>query len=140
MLLDMDGYRIGARPRGRFGSVRTRWRDRRAGLTRNVDVSTGLEGPRKTLREVCQDEAEAHRAADAAVREIRAGEGDMRLLLVGDPIARAEAPIMIEGVGLDLDGRWIATRVSHEWNFESGGATTEILAEFGADGDEEAAG
>ena len=49
MLVDMDGYRIGSRPRGRFGSVRTRWRDRQAGLTRNVDVSTGLEGPRKTF-------------------------------------------------------------------------------------------
>lgn len=137
MLADMDGYRIGSRPRGRFGEVRTRWRDRQAGVTRNVDVSTGLEGPRKTLREVYQDEAEARRAADAAAREIKAGEGDMRLLLVGYPMARAEAPIIIAGVSLDLDGRWIATRVNHEWNFEGGGATTEIIAEFGAD-DEDA--
>lgn len=83
MLVDLDGYRIGSRLRGRFGVVRTRWRDRQAGLTRDVDVSTGLEGPRKTLREVYQDAAEARRAADAAVREIKAGEEDMRLLLVG---------------------------------------------------------
>lgn len=92
MLADMDGYRIGSRPRGRcgrFGSVRTRWRDRQAGLTRSVDVSTGLEGPRKTLRELCRAKAEARRAADAAVREIKAGEGDMRLLLVG---ARSPGP------------------------------------------------
>ncbi|MDQ7775401.1 MAG: hypothetical protein Q4615_05535 [Paracoccus aminovorans] len=93
----------------------------------------------KDLREVYQDEAEARRAADAAVREIKAGEGDMRLLLVGYPLARAEAPIVVEGVSLDLDGRWIATRVNHEWNFESGGATTEIIAEFGADDDDAAA-
>ena len=133
MLIADGGYRIGSRPRGRFGTVRARWRDRQAGMTRNVDVETGLEGPRKTLREVYQDEAEARRAADAAVREIKAGEGEMTLLMVGNPLARAEAPIMAQGVGLDIDGRWITTSVRHEWNFETGGATTEITAEFGAD-------
>ena len=136
MLIADGGYRIGSRPRGRFGTVRARWRDRQAGMTRNVDVETGLKGPRKTLREVCQDEAEARRAADAAVREIKAGEGEMALLLVGNPLARAEAPIVVQGVGLDIDGRWIATSVRHAWNFEAGGATTEITAEFGADDEE----
>ncbi|MBP8931271.1 MAG: hypothetical protein KBG46_08325 [Paracoccus sp.] len=136
MLIAQDAYRIGSRPRGRFGSVRVRWRDRKAGLTRNVVVQTDLEGPQKTLREIYQDEADAQRAADAAVREIKAGEGAMTLRLVGTPLARAEAPIVVSGVSLDVDGRWIATRVSHEWNFEGGGATTEIVAEFGADEDD----
>ena len=135
MLIAQDAYRIGSRPRGRFGSVRARWRDQKAGLTRPVIVQTDLEGPQKTLREIYQDEAEARRAAEAAVREVKAGEGDMTLKLVGVPIARAEAPIVIKGVGLDIDGRWIATRVNHDWNFESGGAITEIVAEFGADDD-----
>lgn len=133
MLIADGGYRIGSRPRGRFGTVRARWRDRQAGATRSVDVETGLEGPRKTLREVYQDEDEARRAADAAVREVKAGEGEMTLLLVGSPLARAEAPIMVQGVGLDIDGRWIASGVRHHWNFEAQGATTEITAEFGAD-------
>lgn len=133
MLVAQDAYRIGSRPRGRFGSVRARWRDSKAGLTRSVLVDTGLDGPQKTLREVYQDEADARRAADATVREIKAGEGAMTLRMVGAPMARAEAPIVVQGVGLDIDGRWIATRVSHEWNFESGGATTEVTAEFGAD-------
>jgi hypothetical protein len=57
----------------------------------------------------------------------------------GYPLARAEAPITIEGVSLDLNGRWIATLVNHDWSFESGGATTEIIAEFGADDDDAAA-
>ena len=57
----------------------------------------------------------------------------MTLRLVGNPLARAEAPILVQGVGLSIDGRWIATSVRHEGSFEAGGATTEITAEFGAD-------
>ena len=133
MLIADGTYRIGSRPCGRFGTVRARWRNRQAGVTRNVDVETGLEDPRTTLRKVYQDEDEARRAADAAIRETKAGEGEMSLRLVGNPLARAEAPIIIQDVGLDIDGRWIATSVRHEWNFETGGATTEITAEFGAD-------
>lgn len=132
MLIAQDAYRIGSRPRGRFGSVRARWRDLKAGLTRSVVVETDLDGPQKTLREIYQDEADAQRAADAAAREVKAGEGAMTLRMVGTPLARAEAPILVQGVSLDIDARWIATRVNHDWNFESGGATTEITAEFGA--------
>lgn len=58
-------------------------------MTRNVDVSAGLEGQRKTLRDIHQDKTEARRAANVAVREIKAGEGDMPLLLVGYPLDRA---------------------------------------------------
>lgn len=137
MLLNQDAYRIGSRPRGRFTSVRARWRDHQSGITRAVVVQTGLEGPQKTLREIYQDEAEASRAAEAAAREIKAGEGAMSLTLVGEPLARAEGPIVVEGVSLDVDGRWIATRVRHVWNFESGGAVTEVTAEFGADDTDE---
>ncbi len=128
-------YRIGSRPRGRYGKVRARWRDRKADVTRNVDVETGLEGPRKTLREAYQDEAEARRAADAAAREVKGGEVEVTLQLVGNTLARAETPIVVQGVSLDLDGRWIASSVTHHWNFEAGGATTEIGAGTGLNED-----
>lgn len=58
-------------------------------MTRNVDISAGLEGQRKALRDIHQDKAKACRAADVALREIKAGESDMPLLLVGYPLAPA---------------------------------------------------
>lgn len=57
----------------------------------------------------------------------------MELTLIGNPLARAETPVEVSGVGLDIDGRWIATSITHEWAFNGGGATTTIRAEFGVD-------
>ena len=117
----------------RYSEIRARWRDRSAGRTKLVSVKTGLEGPSTTLREVFQTEEEAKRAADATKRDMAAGEGEMELTLIGNLLARAETPVQVEGVGFDIDGRWIATSITHEWAFNGGGATTTIRAEFGAD-------
>lgn len=133
MLLVDRAYSIRHKPRVRYSEIRARWRDRPAGRTKSVSVKTGLEGPSTTLREVFQSEDEARRAADATKRDMAAGEGEMELTLIGNPLARAETPVEVSGVGLDIDGRWIATSITHEWAFNGGGATTTIRAEFGVD-------
>ncbi|MDO5631151.1 MAG: contractile injection system protein, VgrG/Pvc8 family [Paracoccus sp. (in: a-proteobacteria)] len=137
MLITDRGYSIRLKPRARHSEIRARWRDRPAGRTKIVVLKTGLEGPSMTLREVFQSEPEAQKAADAAKRDMVAGEGEMELTLIGQPLARAEAPVQVSGVSLDVDGNWIATSVTHEWAFKGGGARTTIRAEFGADSDEE---
>lgn len=87
---------------------------------------------RKALREVFATEDEAKRAAEADKREMAAGEGELELLIVGNPLAGAEAPVSISGVGLDVDGEWLAKSVTHRWDFEQGGATTRIVCDLGA--------
>jgi hypothetical protein len=68
------------------------------------------------------------------VKELRAGEGELSCDIVGSPKAHAEAPIKVQGVAPDADGDWIASSVTHVWDFsDSGGATTTIEAEFGMD-------
>ncbi len=133
MLLADRACSIRHKPRVRYSEIRARWRDRPAGRTKSVSVETGLEGPSTTLREVFQSEDEAKRTAEAAKRDIAAGEGEMELKLIGAPLARAETPVQVEGVSPDVDGRWLATSITHEWAFNGGGAATTIRAEFGVD-------
>ena len=129
------GYRVGIKPRSRFGKVIARWHDAAAGRTRKVEREVADEGPSMTIREVFQNEADATKAA-----ELKAGEGELSVTMVGDPKARAEAPVTVLGVGEDADGApWIASRVTHLWDYgEDGGATTEVEADYGKpDEDEE---
>ena len=111
-----------------------KWQDRGAGRVKSITVKAAEKGPSMTLREVFQSEPEAQKAAEAKVKELRAGEGELSLELVGDPKARAEAPIKVKGVAPDADGDWIASTVSHVWDYsDGGGATTTVQAEFGMD-------
>lgn len=132
MMIADEAYSLRLKPRTRHSEVKARWRDRAAGLTRVFTLQTGQEGPSKTLREVFADEAEAKRAAEAEKRAMVAGEGELDLLIVGSPAARAEAPVSVEGVGVDVDGKWLAKSVTHRWDFEGGGATTRIVCDLGA--------
>ena len=131
MLIADQAYSIRLKPRARHSEVKARWRDREAGLTKMFTLQTGQKGPSKTLREVFTNEDEAKRAAEAEKREMVAGEGELELLIVGNPRARAEAPVSIWGVSLDVDGDWLAKAVTHRWDYEQGGATTRIVCDLG---------
>lgn len=132
MLIADQAYSIRLKPRARHSEVEARWRDREAGRTKTFSLKTGQEGPSKTLREVFTSEDEAKRAAEAAKREMVAGEGELELTLVGNPLARAEAPVTVSGVSLDVDGDWLAKSVTHRWDFEQAGATTRVVCDLGA--------
>ena len=120
------------KPRSRYSKVIAKWQDRGAGRTRQVTLKAAEKGPSMTLREVFQSEAEARKAAEAKVKELRAGEGELSCDMVGSPKARAEAPIKVLGVAPDADGDWIASTVTHVWDYsDGGGATTTVEAEFG---------
>ncbi|PIE13847.1 MAG: hypothetical protein CSA70_03785 [Rhodobacterales bacterium] len=133
-LVSDTAYHVRLKPRSRYSEVIARWQDRAGGRTRREVIETGSEGPSMTLREVFQSQPEARKAGEAKVRELRAGEGELSVELVGDPKARAECPIIVEGVSVDADGDWIASRVTHFWDYaDGGGATTTVEAEFGMD-------
>ncbi|WP_299152013.1 phage tail tape measure protein [uncultured Tateyamaria sp.] len=120
------------KPRSRYSKVIANWQDRGSGTTKRVTVKAAEKGPSMTLREVYQDREDARKAADARVKELRAGEGELTLELIGDPHARAEAPLNITNVAPDVDGSWVASTVTHLWDYgEEGGAKTTVEAEFG---------
>ncbi len=132
-LISDSAYYVRIKPRSRYSKVKAKWQDRAAGKTRQVALKAALKGPSMTLREVFQSEGDARKAAQAKVRELRAGEGELSLKMVGDPRARAEVPILGVGVSPDVDDHpWITSTVTHVWDYSDGGsATTIVEAEFG---------
>ncbi|WP_444453095.1 contractile injection system protein, VgrG/Pvc8 family [Rhodobacter capsulatus] len=134
-LIASSGYRVTLKPSARFGEVRGRWRDRTGGKTREVREKAADKGPLKTLREVYQNEEECRCAVSAEARKVRASEAELTLTMIGTPSARAEARITVSGVSLDADGGWVCKQATHRWSFRTGGgATTELVCEYGADG------
>ncbi len=137
-LVSDGAYHVRLKPRSRYGKVIANYEDQAAGKTRQEIIKVASEGPSMTLREVFQNQTEAKRAAEAKVVELKAGEGELSLQMIGDPYARAEAPINVIGVSLDADGAWIASTVTHSWDYgEGGGAITTVEAEFGMNKDDE---
>jgi phage protein D len=131
-LISNNAYFVRIKPRSRFSKVVARWQDRSAGQTKSVTIKAGEKGPSMTIREVFQSEAAAQRAAEAKVTELKSGEGEMSVEMIGEPKACAEAPIQVLGVAPDIDGDWIASTVTHVWDYSTGGsAVTTIEAEFG---------
>lgn len=140
-LVSTGAYSVRLKPRSRFSRVIANYQDRASGTTKRFSLKGAEKGPSITLREVYQDEQDAKKAAVARVSDLRAGEGELTLELIGDPLARAEAPLIIENVAPDVDGNWIASTVTHVWDYgEGGGATTTVEAEFGKEEKDETSG
>lgn len=135
-LLSDGAYYVRLKPRSKYSKFIANWQDHATGTTKQVILKTGVKGPSFTLRDSFQNEAEARKAATAKQREMRAGEGELSVEILGDPTARAEAPIKVVGVAPDADGDWISSTVTHTWDFgENGGATTAVDAQFGMEED-----
>lgn len=133
-LVSDGAYSVRIKPRSRFSSFRALWEDKTSGTTKEVIVQGGEKGPSYTLRETFQSRGEAHKAATSKRNELRAGEGELSIEMIGEPSAVAEAPISVIDVSPDADGEWIASTVTHVWDFEEGGgATTTIEAQYGMD-------
>lgn len=134
-LIASAGYRVTLKPSARFGEIRGRWRDRQGGATREIREKGADKGPVKTLREIYQSEDECRCAISAEARKVRASGAELTLTMVGTPSVRAEARVTVSGVSLDVDGGWVCKQATHRWSFRSsGGATTELVCEYGADG------
>lgn len=128
-----NAYTVRIKPRARHSVIIAKWHDTAAGRTNTVKFQTGGKGPSMTIRRLFQTEPEAYAAARAKARDLQAGEGEMSVTIIGTPHPRAETPITMQTGTPDLDGKWIASTVTHEWDFSTGGATTTIEAEFGMD-------
>jgi phage protein D len=131
-LLSEGGFTVRLKPRSKYSEVIARWQDRASGTIKKKILETGGEGPSMTLREVFQSEAEAEAAGNAKLKELIAGEGELTLEMIGNPLIRAETPVQPTGVDSDADRVWIASKVSHVWDYgEEGGTATTVEAELG---------
>ena len=119
-------YRVTLADRPGYRSVRAYWYDTAAG--RRVEVTAGEGEPVYALRDDHTDEATARAAAQARLDALGRGAGTLSLTLKpGVPIVSAESPLTLSGFRNGVDGRWIATRVSHE--ISGGGYSSRVEAE-----------
>lgn len=132
-LVGEEAYNLILKPRASFAKVIARYHDQDAGVVKSKVYKLADEGPSTTLQDIYPNEDRAARAAKARAKELKAGEGEIELTIMGRPSARAESPLNVAGIDMDADGSaWITTEVVHVWDFsEGGGATTTIQAEFG---------
>ncbi len=92
LLIAKNAYNVRIKPRSRYSRVIARWQDQDSARVHKLTLQAAPKGPSMTLREVFQTEAEARKAAEAKVKELRAGEGELSLDMVGAPKARAGEP------------------------------------------------
>ena len=119
-------YRVTLADRPDYRSVRAYWYDTAAG--RRVEVTAGEGEPVYALRDDHTDEATARAAAQARLDALGRGAGALSLTLKpGVPTVSAESPLTLSGFRSGVDGRWIATRVSHE--ISGGGYSSRVEAE-----------
>ncbi|MBC7952249.1 MAG: hypothetical protein H7Z12_10595 [Rhodospirillaceae bacterium] len=112
--------------RTNYKSVVAYWQDAAAGARKEVKVGEGE--PVFTIRKPYADEAAAQAAAKAKQADLDRGTGAATFTLsVGEPSAFAESPLALSKFDPELDGRWVAAKVSH--SFSGSGFTTSIEAE-----------
>ena len=120
------GHRVTLADSGKFQAVRAHWYDMETG--ERTEVQAGDDEPVYTLRENYIDEATARQAARSKFGMLQRGTATLSLTLKpGNPAIRAETPLTLTGFREGVNGRWIATRVTHE--ISSSGYSTQVEAE-----------
>ena len=119
-------HRVTLADRGKFQAVRGHWYDMETGERTKVQAGGGE--PAYTLRENYIDEVTARQAARSKLDMLQRGTATLSLTLKqGNPVIRAEVPLTLTGFREGVNGRWIATRVTHE--ISSSGYSTQVEAE-----------
>ena len=111
--------------RNKYQSVTAYYHDAFEG--QRIPITAGQGEPRYTLRNNQPDIATAQQAALAKFKSLNRGSGSLSFTMPGNPDMMAETPITIFGIRTGIDGRWIATRVTHE--LSSSGYVTTVEAE-----------
>ena len=70
-------------------------------------------GARFQLRDLFADEALTGKAVRAQLAELDRLSSKVSVQITGNPLARAESPVMLEGVRDGIDGAYIAESVTH---------------------------
>lgn len=98
--------------RGRYGRVTAEWAERDTATVHKVTAGKGE--PERILRHRYPTQADASRAAQAALSRSHRGSGSLSIELggfYGDLMA--EANVNLLGIKPELAGQWLITRVTH---------------------------
>lgn len=112
--------------RGEFTSVKAFWHDHAKAKRQGVTVGSGR--PEKTLKRTFADQAQAQKAAEAALNEATASAQTLNLEVVGDPHLKSEAPFSMPPLEPEMAGDWIILRAEHTCS-KSQGYTTHLNLE-----------
>ena len=124
-------HRVTLADRGSFQAVRGHWYDMETGD--RTEVQAGDGEPVYTLRENYIDEVTARQAARSKLDMLQRGTATLSLTLrQGNPVIGAETPLTLTGFREGVNGRWIATRVTHETS--ASGYSTQVEAETPTEG------
>jgi phage protein D len=111
-----------------YKAVECEWSDTATGAIRKVTRGSGT--PLRRLRHVFSTEAEAVRAADAALTGAERAAMSISVRLAGfEPGLLAGAAVQIAGLRPELSGEWHLKTVKH--HLDQGGLTTEFEAQKG---------
>ncbi len=114
--------------RGKYQTVKARWRDIAGNTDVEVSVGTG-EDPVYTIRQSYASADEAHAAAKAKKDALDRGTATLDLDVIGAPAARSERPLIPVGFGNVVEGAtWVISRARHVFN--NSGFSTSIEAEI----------
>ncbi|APG46483.1 phage late control gene D protein (GPD) [Phaeobacter porticola] len=118
----MPGCRVSKDKATAYKGVKAIWHDKKLGEKKTV---TGGEGsPAYEMTHPYRTEEAAQRAAKSKLdKQTRAGHS-ISLILVGDPILRAEGQALVVGLRPSIPPLWSITGVTHRLG--SGGYTTQI--------------
>lgn len=112
--------------RSNYQSVIAYWQDADGAERREIKEGDGT--PSFTIRKPFPSEAAARAAAKAKKDALDRGTGSASLTIaVGNPGIYAETPLALSGFDPQLDGRWLATKVTQ--SLSTNGYTTAIEAE-----------
>ncbi len=119
-------YSVTEKDEPRHSTVEASYYDRKKNKKESVEVSTGLEGPKFTIRTAHSDKDEARRTADDQSKRLNRDSGDATFEINGEPFAQAEANAVVSGCRSNVDGVWSIKTVTH--NFSASGAYTTSLS------------
>lgn len=111
----------------RFGTIQTSYLDRKTGLEKIVEQTTG-EGPKFIIRHPFTTEDEALKATGARARELSRAENSCAVTVFGNTGYLPDTKVTLSGLREGVDGTWTADQVSHNYD-DSGFFTTLDLVQ-----------
>lgn len=125
---DCEGAEFDIKPRPRHGRVAAKWFDRAEGKIKFETVSTGAQGPLKSLPHTFRNAEEAKAAAQSAGTDANRKTGSGSFTFAGRPTARAEADVIATGFRPETNGKWRAETVTHEFGEDGYLTTVQVKA------------
>lgn len=120
--------------RSKYGKVVASYMHRGTARRVEVEVESDEQGDATYRIEApLATEEEARRAAEAKADDLKRGQLTFRCEIIGDPTARAGAPVVFSGCRVGMDGReWIASEAIHRWS-KDGGYRTRLAGSIKTD-------